>query len=199
MINICKLLRNIFVCAVIRKVYIYFNIKSQQPQYNLRHTNDITPPRPRTTLYSSSFLPRTIQEWNNLPEDVRTSTTIEAFKASLNRTSRRTPKYYNSGTRLGQILHARLRLGCSSLNQGLYRISIVETPLCTCGSVENVSHYLLTCSNYMQSRQQFLSDIPCPRTLNNLLFGNEHLSLNEITILFGKVQKFILSTKRFDT
>ena len=31
------------------------------------------------------------------------------------------PIYYYIGTRLGQILHARLRMQCSSLNHHLYR------------------------------------------------------------------------------
>ena len=35
------------------------------------------------------------------------------------------PSYYNTGTRIGQILQVRLRLGCCSLNADLYRKNIV--------------------------------------------------------------------------
>ena len=52
----------------------------------------------------------------------------------LNSQQQTPPIYFNliQTSRLGQILHARLRLECSSLNHHLYRKNLVESPLCAC-------------------------------------------------------------------
>ena len=47
------------------------------------------------------------------------------------------PKYYNAGSRIGQIQHARLLMGCSSLNSLLYSKNIVPSPSCACGEFES--------------------------------------------------------------
>jgi hypothetical protein len=52
------------------------------------------------------------------------------------------PFYYYTGSRLGQILHSRLRMQYSSLNQHLYRKNIVDSPNCICGLTESTTHYL---------------------------------------------------------
>ena len=38
--------------------------------------------------------------------------------------------YYNIGSRSGQVLHARLRMDSSSLNEHLYRRGLVASPNC---------------------------------------------------------------------
>ena len=121
---------------------------------------------------------------------------VEAFKAGINKSIENAPAHFSSGTRRGQVLHARIRLGCSSLNYDLHRRSLVESPLCSCGSIETASHYLLNCNSYTQIRTLF-SDIPCPATINNLLYGNEHLSNEQNELLFESIQKFVIASKRF--
>ena len=62
--------------------------------------------------------------------------------------------YYFCGSRLGQILHERLRMQCSSLKQHLYFKNIEPDPYCTCGGVETTEHFLLHCKNYDRLRHK---------------------------------------------
>ena len=49
------------------------------------------------------------------------------------------------GDRKSQILHTRLRLKCSSLNNNLFLKNIVDSPICVCGESESNHHYLYEC------------------------------------------------------
>ena len=89
--------------------------------YNLRNSNDLRNGHARTNLFFNSFLPSTIRAWNDLADEIKTAPSVASFKYRLNRNLHKSPKYFNSGSRLGQILHARLRMNCSSLNAHLYR------------------------------------------------------------------------------
>ncbi len=170
--------------------------RNNQTRYPLRNSSDIPLIPCRTQLYSNSFLPSTIRSWNNLTDDVRNSGSVAIFKASLNKTKPKPSPLFNMGARREQILHARLRLSCSSLNYDLHRKSIIDSPLCTCGSIETTSHYLLSCRNYHHLRQLHLSDLPCPPIANNLLYGNERLSFEQNIYIFLQVHKYISATKR---
>ena len=47
----------------------------------------------------------------------------------------------------------RLRLNCSPLNEYLFKIGVLESPLCRCGdSVETTKHYFLECALYAMER-----------------------------------------------
>ena len=89
--------------------------------YNLRNSDHIQTFHANTNLFYNSFLPSTIRAWNSLPNDVKLSSSVAAFKYRLNMNINKPPRYFNCGTRMGQILHARLRFDCSSLNAHLYR------------------------------------------------------------------------------
>jgi hypothetical protein len=90
--------------------------------YNTRHNNALPLPRTRTSLYASYFLPSTLKLWNSLPPEIKDSPSLSILKSRL--TSRvhhdKVPKYYYYGPRLTHILHARLRMRSSSLNEHLY-------------------------------------------------------------------------------
>ena len=75
------------------------------------------------------------------------------------------PIYYYSGTRIGQILHMRLRTACSSLNHHLFLKNIVDSPNCSChqGVPETNSHYLFYCHRFNDSRNRY-------NILNQLIF-----------------------------
>ena len=100
---------------------------------------------------------------------------------------------------MGQILHARLRMNSSSLNEHLFMRNLVVSPYCTCGHVESPSHFLLHCSKYNTLRNETILTINynVPVNTNLLLFGSEILSIEQNTDIFVKVQKFILKSKRF--
>ena len=76
--------------------------------------------------YSNSFFPSTVRAWNDLPNDIKDAPSVGSFKYKINKNLRSPPpkkkkKFYNAGTRNGQMLQARLRMDCSSLNSDLHR------------------------------------------------------------------------------
>jgi len=71
-------------------------------------------------------------------------------------------------------------------------------PLCACGAVETVSHYLTKCPIYQSMSDSYINDLPCAPTLENLLFGNDRLTPDAKSSVFLKVQRFIAESKRFD-
>jgi hypothetical protein len=68
----------------------------------------------KTKFYSDYFLPSSIKLWNRLPIDTRNSRSLNIFKERIKTQNSKCPAYYYSGTRLGQILHTRLRMNTCS-------------------------------------------------------------------------------------
>ena len=99
---------------------------------------------------------------------------LASFKHRLNRNLKPPPRYYNAGSRKGQILQARLRLECSSLNSDLYRKHIVPS-----------------------ERQTYLPNNLRTFTTKDLLFGCENASEQDNQSLFLQVQDFIVNSGRF--
>ena len=167
--------------------------------YILRNAENIPIIMCRTSTYANSFLPSVIRDWNNLPVGIRENNSLSIFKNYLNQDKSIIPKHFYVGERKSQILHARLRTGCSSLKFDLYRKNIVDSPLCTCGLIEDADHFLLRCNLYTPFRNMMLQKLQNlgEISLNLLLSGNNELSLNENNCIMKAVQEFILSTKRF--
>ncbi|MCG8113032.1 MAG: reverse transcriptase domain-containing protein [Candidatus Thiodiazotropha taylori] len=168
--------------------------------YQLRNALNISTVHASSQLYYNSFLPSVIRDWNDLPDEVRNSTSSDSFKRKLNANVGTPPKYYLFGNRLGQIYHARLRTNCSALNQHLFSKNIVDNPLCVCGSIEDTHHFMFICNRYGNHRQTLLDTVSmfCRPTLNLLLFGSSELSLIQNKQVFLAVQDFLLKTKRFE-
>ena len=164
---------------------------------NLRNANDFRNFRTNTNLFYESFFPSTIRAWNELPDDIKTSPSVASFKFRLNRELRKPPNYFNTGTRQGQILHARLRMECSSLNAHLHKKNIVPSSSCSCGSYESTYHFFFQCPNYSQIRNRYLPNNLNDLNTNDLLHGKSNLTETENETLFSKVQDFILNSGRF--
>ena len=63
-------------------------------------------------------------------------------------------KHFSFGSKLGNILHTRLRLGRSYLKGHSFSIGMADSPECDCHAPdENISHYLLDCFLYTIERQ----------------------------------------------
>ena len=173
---------------------------SETTRYNLRNADDYTTLNCRTQLYYTSFVPSVIREWNALPGAAKQISTLHSFKVFLNQDKTAIPKYFNYGKRKSQVLHTRLRTGCSSLNNDLYLKNISQSPCCACGaSVENAYHFFFVCNRFNLQRDemfQALSDIPHVNT-RILLRGDELLSHDTNILIFSSVQKYIETTKRF--
>jgi len=169
-------------------------------RYNLRNADNIQSIAARSTLYSNSFLPSTIRDWNELPQAIKQSDSLQIFNNHLNRDKRRPSNYLYAGERRAQVYHARLRTKCSALNAHLFAKSIMTSPLCECNKIENNHHYFLICPRYQRARHEMLQELSlvCNTiTVDILLNGNPSLTLDTNNKLFSVVHKYILSTKRF--
>ena len=165
--------------------------------YNLRNANHIQTLSSNTNLFYNSFFPSTIRARNSLLDDNKQAPSVAFFKYQLNKNMKRPPKYYNVGLRIGQILHTRLRLECSSLNSHLYQENFVPSPSCLCCDFESSYHFLFICPRYTVARNLYLpNDLPS-FTTHDLLFGkvNEPSNVNER--FFLQVQEFIIKSGRF--
>ena len=79
--------------------------------YDTRLRDNIVPIFARTDLYMNSFLPKTINKWNNLDVNTRSILTTNAFKYFL-KNKAKSPKYYNIGNRQAQ----NFNLSCKNEN-----------------------------------------------------------------------------------
>ena len=124
--------------------------------------------------------------------------TEDCFKRSI-KVTRDIPKYYFSGDRKGQILHTRLRTGCSSLNYHLFRKNIINDELCVCGNREDTNHFLFVSPRFQMQRQIMINKLlsMCNISLHVLLYGDNSLSFQQNVEIFQIVQDFIVRTKRF--
>ena len=88
--------------------------------YPLRNSSDLQTLQTNSRLYYTSFLPSAVRDWNILQEQTRNSPSLNILKNRLKPNLIIPPRYYNTGKRLGQIYHARLRTACSPLRQHLH-------------------------------------------------------------------------------
>ena len=155
--------------------------------YPLRNSSDLQTLHTNSRLYHTSFLPR------NSPN-------LNIFKNSLKSNLITPPRYYNTGERLGQIYHARLRTACSPLRQHLHSKIIVDNPYCTCGDIEDTHHFLFVCHQYTDLRRDLLNSVSniCPPNLNVLICGDITLTFVQNKQIIKAVQEFIIKPKRFE-
>ena len=168
--------------------------------YNVRSKHNISQVRARSNTYNNSFIPATIRLWNLLPSNVRNSDDVDTFKRKLDKEKPKVNDLFYIGNRKANILHAKIRMGCSQLNHDMHKIGIVNSPACACGAqVENSYHYFFECGKYMAERDilhlQILS--LAPFTLQTLLFGHPKCTKSENRSIFEITQTYILTTGRF--
>ncbi len=156
-------------------------------------------------------MPSSIQIWNDLPIGVRSIKSYKALKSKIKKVSaKEVPKHYYYGNRRQNILHTKLRLGCSDLNFDKHHIGLVPDDLCTCdlNESETANHYLLECGRNLVSKVKMLDTITDLLTNRNkenllnirlLLCGSTDLNYNDNCAIFEAVQVFIMESKRFET
>ena len=125
--------------------------------HNTRQINNIVNINCRTSLYSEYCLPAsTVKAWNDLPLPTRNLESLKSFKSLINTQNTKVPAHYYDGCRLGQILHARLRMNCSVLNAHLFISDLVESPNCICGITETISFLIRLSSSHDSTTTTFL-------------------------------------------
>lgn len=165
--------------------------------YNLRNADDYLAINARTSLYRNSFLPTAVREWNNLSPDIKSSPTLAIFKSNM-KNKRPFHPYLHYGDRKSQVIHSRLRLNCSFLNEDLHRRSLVDSPSCRCGLPETTHHFFFACPLFTEQRLVYLSDLPCYPTVPNLMYGSTGITQEQNEVLHKSVSNYIHATKRFE-
>ena len=184
---------------------LYLNIYlppliSEFNPYHLRRPLERQVPVFRTELYRNSFFPSTTVLWNNLPDHVKTLPSISSFKRYLSMNDPLVPIYFYSGNRKAQIVHCKLRLNMSDLNNDLSLRHISENKTCDCGHLkEDASHFLLYCPIFSTARATTIKILPPIATdIATLLSGNPAFSLPFNCYIFHIVQEFITESYRFN-
>lgn len=117
------------------------NLIPQRQYRTTRQSDQIPTILCHSQAHFQDFLPATIRDWNELPSSLRQTTSPSSFKALLNENQIKPPFYYNTGNRLSQILHARLRNNCA-IRAHLYNKNLIDNPYCACGQIETTEHFL---------------------------------------------------------
>ena len=163
--------------------------------------------------FKNSFFPNTSKLWNNLSRNIQCKDLVE-FKTCVKKEIK-PPKYkhFSRGSKIGNSLLTRIRVGRSFLNQHGFTIGLNDSPECLCHfKSESSEHYFLDCFLYTPERQiLFLlieHYVPNFKRLNkkqqlNLILRGLNIDDEEFlhvnTILTKAVQNFIITTKRFTT
>ena len=165
--------------------------------YDLRNNTNLDIPLVNSDLYKNSFVPATTHLWNGIPQDIRLCPSISNFKRYLNRSKICIPSYYFIGDRQQQVNHARIRMGCSNLKYDLHKNFLSNSPLCSCGEVEDPKHFFLNCHKYVDERNSNLLTLPYHLDIETILFGNRLFTEKINSEIFLHVQNFMKETKRF--
>ena len=122
---------------------------------------------------------------------------IQIFKYYLNRKKYKSSKYYYNGGKKAQIVHARLRLGCSSLNADLFSNHVAKSPKCVCDDNETTKHYSLHCRLQNVTRSNTIHQLNY--SINTEILRGCPLYDNRMDWeIVADVHNFIQNSQRFD-
>ena len=157
--------------------------------YTLRNAHNIDVVGCRTELFASSFIPSAVFLWNELPEDIKSITSISLFRSrNLEHFGAPpVPRHYRVRQRGLSVMHTRLRNNCSNLNFDLYSNHISPFPTCSCGYIaEDVKHFFFQCPNFTEPRVKLFRELRRfhPLSLQLLLFGSDSLDYGENSFIF---------------
>ena len=137
---------------------------------------------------------------NDLPDFIKSSSSIAQFKRHLSENDVTVPPFYFATNRKAEIIHCKLRLEISDLNSDLYKRHLTDDMSCLCGSpLENARHYLVECPLFDQIRPTTINLIPnfLHVPTKQLTRGSADKSIHENYAIFEKVQEFITLSGRF--
>ena len=161
--------------------------------------------------FKNSYFASTIIEWNNLDSNIRNSENLVLFKKRILGFIRPSANSTFHCLKLnGLKLITRLRLGLSHLRFHKFKHSFQDTlnPICNCGTVETIIHYLLLCPNFSNERLtlfnklQSIDENILSKDDSNiskvLLFGDNSFNDGKNNSVLTASIEYIISTKRFD-
>ena len=177
----------------------------------LRNESHLTIPPTRLASFHRSFFPSTIRQWNMLPLPTRDIISRQDFARQVWQRfgALEPPPFHSHGSKTSNALHARLRIGLSTLNAHLFQIchDTTSSPSCTCGHHnEDTTHYILCCPLHNDHRMTLFAEIVTilPQfdelsnrdKLNTLLYGT-NVSKTQQANIASMFQTFIVRTQRF--
>ena len=160
--------------------------------------------------FYNSFFPHFSKAWNLLPNNIRQLNLLDFKQQMSAKYKPKRYKHFSRGSKDGNKLLTRIRLGRSLLNAHQFSIGAIDNPHCVCTSVESSAHYTIQCTLYTSQRQTmfglFEHYIPQFRNMTNkqkheiILYGykidNDDFFYTNIQLTLA-VQKYIIDTKRF--
>ena len=167
----------------------------------------------KNSKYSNSFFPLFTSKYNKLENKIKSLNTADFKEYIKNKIKPQKYKHYSGGSKLGNMLLTRIRVGRSLLNSHSYSIGMSETNTCKCNDTvaETPQHYFTQCPLYTEHRstlhdqvEQFIPQfrrLPLKRQFDILIHGydpsNHELKNINIKIMIS-TQNFIFNTKRFN-
>ena len=179
----------------------------------LRNESNVSVPQTSLISFQRSYFPSTIRQWNLLPLTLRNSTSRTDFARQVWQRfgAPEPPPIHSFGTKIGNTLQTRLRIGHSTLNAHLFQICHKDapSPACTCGHPnEDTTHFILWCPLHDYHRQTLLREmkliIPdfdkfsAKNKISTLLEGKNANRLQQMKIA-DIFQEFITHTRRFNS
>ncbi len=136
--------------------------------------------------YRDSVIPKSVANWNNLPNHIRVISNLDSFKYMLKTEYLEPPNhllhYHSNGNRPSQMSHTRIRVKFSNLNFHLFNYNLVTDPDCShCNVPETPHHYFFICAKYTQARSHMMEKIK-----NVLQSANCNSKITMPLILHGK-------------
>ena len=168
--------------------------------YHRRNPLERKIPFCRTEIMKNSFFPSTTLAWNNLNDLTKQANSPAQFKRMLSLNDVIVPKLYYSDNRNTEIIHCKIRLEISDLNNHLYQRHLRDDSICDCGfQNENSQHFFFDCPLHQQARRKSILTIPDFFTLplETLIYGDNNKTFDENKLIFNMVQQFILLSGRF--
>ena len=177
------------------------SLVSDRNPYHFRNPLERDVPFYRNEIARHSFVPSAAAEWNNLEDKIKQANSISQFKRMLAQNDVKVPKFYYSEDRSTEIIHCKIRLQISDLNNHLFQRYLRADSICDCGfRNENSKHYFFDCPRHTEARMLTIQTIPNFTSLNleSLTHGDNSKTLEENRFVFDKVQQFITLSNRFN-
>ena len=174
---------------------------SEHNPYHRRNPLERRIPFCRTELMKQSFFPSSTLAWNNLDDVTKSAPSIIQFKRKLAFNDVTVPKLYYTENRFSEIIHCKIRLQISDLNDHLFHRHLRDDSTCECGyQIENAHHFFFDCPLHIQARRQSISTIPnfSVIPLETFTHGDRNKSFADNKFIFEKVQQFIILSNRFN-
>ena len=168
--------------------------------YNLRNKDNLQSIPARTTAFYKTLIPSAVRSWNLLDLDLKGIQDHKTFKNEYFKSRPKPNSLYFYGERKIAIIHARMRMKCSTLNAHLFENHVAEDPSCSCGHpYEDVLHYFFVCPNYSNYRYALHETVSTFATFNisTILHGRSNLPLQMNQLIFEAVVQYINESNRF--